>query len=68
MKCTRCHGLMVRHYIVDLLATENGGLAWRCVSCGDMWDSVILANGRRRLGTASVVVKKVRTSGDLIAA
>ena len=49
MQCMRCHGLMVRHFIVDLLSTENGGRAWRCVSCGAIVDPVILTNGPRRM-------------------
>lgn len=67
MKCARCHGLMVQYYIVDLLLSDHGGRAWRCVSCGDILDPVILVNGSRRLRTTQVV-KTGRGRLDRIAA
>ncbi len=67
MECSRCRGFMVVHYFVELLSTETRGRAWRCVSCGNIFDRVILANGLRRRRT-SPIVKKVRGSRELIAA
>lgn len=49
MDCYRCNGLMVRHFIVDLLAEYHGGRALRCVSCGDILDPVILGNNGRHM-------------------
>ncbi len=46
MECSRCHGLMVRDRIFDLLDTEIQGAVWRCVCCGDILDPVILTNRR----------------------
>jgi len=67
MECSRCHGLMVRYFIVDLLMSENGGRGLRCVSCGDVVDPIILSNGGRRMPVAPVG-ENVETSRTLIAA
>ena len=47
MTCTRCGGLMVQDSILDLMDTDIRAEAWRCISCGDVVDSVILANRNR---------------------
>ena len=67
MECSRCHGLMVRYFLVDLLLSKNGGRALRCVSCGDVVDPVILSNGGRRKFMAAVG-ENVETSRTFIAA
>ena len=41
--CHRCGGLMVS----DLCA-ETGTVEWRCVTCGERVDHVVLAHRRRR--------------------
>ncbi len=48
MTCQRCHGLMVQDHLLDL-EEAYGRLwieGWRCVSCGDIVDPLII---RRRL-------------------
>lgn len=67
MECGRCHGLMVGYYIVDLLGSETGGRAWRCVSCGDILDPVILSNGQRR-DRLTYIIKTSPRHSDLAAA
>jgi len=52
MTCTRCGGLMVRDRFYDMLDTDIGMVAWRCISCGDIVDPVVLANRRRHLSKA----------------
>jgi tRNA(Ile2) C34 agmatinyltransferase TiaS len=42
-QCHRCGGLMVEERIFEI-----GSIDWRCVSCGDRVDQVILANRQRR--------------------
>ena len=63
MTCQRCHGLMVRERYDDLElgSAEHEIPSWRCLNCGAIVDSVILAHlqttdktepdqlGRRRL-------------------
>ena len=44
MECQRCHGLMVSHELGDsdgLHATPTVA-SWRCVSCGEIIDPVIV--------------------------
>jgi hypothetical protein len=48
MTCPRCKGLLVRDRFFDLQDTALHIDAWRCVSCGDVLDPVILANRRNR--------------------
>ena len=50
MRCERCNGLMVIQRFGDLL-DDSGRMffnAWRCISCGEVVDAVILGNRRRR--------------------
>jgi hypothetical protein len=44
--CTRCGGLMIMEYYLDLEddSGEIGITGLRCTSCGDVIDSVILRN------------------------
>jgi len=48
MTCTRCKGLMVQDHFLDLLDTDHRTAAWRCVSCGEIIDPVVLANRHRQ--------------------
>lgn len=49
--CVRCGGLMVMDYYMDLQddTGQIGMTAWRCMSCGEVIDPVILRN---RVGPA----------------
>ena len=52
MSCHRCHGLM---YPEDLLIGASGSgrdrvCGWRCVSCGDVVEQVIVQNRMRARG------------------
>jgi hypothetical protein len=44
MECTRCHGIMVTETLRDYGGTFAKVVAWRCPSCGDILDPVILRN------------------------
>ncbi len=49
MHCGRCRGLMVADRFTDLL-DETGQITfggWRCVSCGEIVDPVIVTNRMR---------------------
>jgi hypothetical protein len=50
MKCMRCRGFMVPDQIFDALNTEATGQVWRCVSCGDVVDALILSHRQQREG------------------
>jgi hypothetical protein len=49
MGCPRCHNLMVEETFVDLEASPSvwSFTGWRCVSCGEILDSIILQNRTR---------------------
>jgi len=54
--CTKCGGLMVNDFCIDLL-NSTGELefaAKRCVQCGDIVDPVILRNRQRRIDSMTV--------------
>lgn len=67
MSCSRCQGLMVREFIVDLHVSPTGGRAWRCVSCGHLVDPVIASN-RQRYQRAVQPSKRSKRHLDLVAA
>ena len=48
--CTRCGGLMVQDFCLDVLGNigESEFAAKRCVQCGEVVDSVILRNRATR--------------------
>ena len=46
MECQRCHGLMVQDRAYDLQDTSIHCDVWRCVCCGNMFDTKILMNQR----------------------
>ena len=50
MCCPRCRGFMVlvRYEDWGSTTTNQSFLAWDCVQCGAVIDSVILANGAKR--------------------
>ncbi len=46
MSCQRCNGCMIRDSFCDL-RDDTGTVAfqgWRCVNCGEVVDSVVLAH------------------------
>ena len=67
MSCSRCQGLMVREFVVDLHVSPTGGRAWRCVSCGHLVDPVIVSN-RKRYQKAVRLSKRSKRHLDLVAA
>ena len=44
MECQRCHGLMVQDRAYDLLDTHIHCDVWRCICCGNLFDTLILLN------------------------
>jgi len=56
--CTRCGGLMVSDFSIDLLksADESEWAARRCVQCGEVVDVVIQRN--RRLRQEPITVRR----------
>ncbi|MEX5214391.1 MAG: hypothetical protein NW703_09545 [Nitrospiraceae bacterium] len=58
MKCARCHGLMIEDHLLDI--RESLGpmwiKTWRCVSCGNIVDPLIL---KHRTAQASHVSRLV---------
>jgi len=44
MECQRCRGLMVQDRAYDLLDTAIHCDVWRCVACGNMFDTLVLLN------------------------
>lgn len=57
--CTRCGGLLVEEYCMDLSNSEHATAAQRCVQCGELVDPVILANRTRRSGTPSSKTNRI---------
>jgi len=57
--CPRCHNAMMADSYMDLLddTGEIGISAWRCLSCGEVLDPLILAN---RLNRPEPFVSKSR--------
>lgn len=49
MECLRCHGIMVTETLRDHASTYTKVTAWRCPSCGDVLDPVILRHRNVRL-------------------
>jgi hypothetical protein len=47
MKCNRCGGLMVYENFFNPI---EDFLGWRCISCGEIVDQVILENRMRQKG------------------
>lgn len=41
MRCIRCRGLMIEDRFVDLEKDILCVVAWRCINCGEVLDTVI---------------------------
>ena len=66
--CTRCGGLMVSDFCMDLL-NSTGELefaAKRCVQCGEVVDPVILRNRRLRQDSTAVRYTKMMLSHNCV--
>ena len=59
MKCSRCGGMMVSE---EFYSQEDNFLGWRCISCGEILDQVILENrlGQKRGYSFSYVPSRLR--------
>ncbi len=65
MICPRCHGLMVPLTLVDVKASASCVSAgWRCLLCGEILDSVIVAN---RTGPREPMLDRARQHGAVVA-
>lgn len=71
MKCGRCHGLMVIDHFIDM--EETGGLwlrGWRCVTCGEVVDPMIMRhrmlNQSRFSRVVEAVTRKKRRVRDVV--
>lgn len=54
MKCSRCHGLMVRDHLLDIKETMGPMWihGWRCVACGNIVDPLIEKHRAERAAVA----------------
>ena len=70
MTCPRCQGFMIGEgYEGTSVDTgESGFAAWRCVNCGDVVDSVILAHRRQASGVRHEALPTVRQGAIALAA
>ncbi len=65
MICPRCHGLMITITLVDEQASTNCVSAgWRCLLCGEILDSVIVAN---RTGPREPMLDRARQHRAVVA-
>ncbi len=65
MICPRCHGVMVPITLVDVKAsTSCVSAGWRCLLCGEILDSVIVAN---RTGHREPMLDRARQHGAVVA-
>lgn len=60
MWCRRCQGLMVQDRWTDLPreAERTAGPIYRCLSCGEVIDPVILTNRRRHRRRARLPIRR----------
>jgi hypothetical protein len=63
MMCHRCRGLLIEEHCYDLLDHEISLRAWRCISCGNIVDSVILKNRREQKARLAMVEQARRLVG-----
>jgi len=56
MKCNKCSGIMVSE---SFYSQDGTFMGWRCVSCGEIIDEVILRNRREQLREVSSFVPEV---------
>ncbi len=57
MRCSRCQGCMIEDYLLDM-EDSSGPMwlqAWRCMNCGNVFDSV-LEHNRQAHGAKSLSV------------
>ena len=62
MDCTRCHGTMALERFCDLY-DETGQLCfmgWRCLTCGEVLDPVIVRNRRAQQKSVMPVRSRAR--------
>jgi hypothetical protein len=59
-RCDRCGGIMVPAHLDSL-----NGEAWRCVSCGELVDPLILAHRRRQARRANRLARQRPDAGIL---
>ena len=50
MHCLRCHGLMVTLRLEDVGSSSLCFSGWQCLMCGEVIDSVIIANRKELHG------------------
>jgi hypothetical protein len=50
MHCLRCHGLMVTLRLEDVASSSLCFSGWQCLMCGEVIDSVIIANRKELHG------------------
>lgn len=62
MRCDRCQGLLVLDHCFDLFDYEISMKAWRCISCGDIVDDVILRNRMKQQAQHAVVEEVIATA------
>ena len=57
MHCSRCQGLMLKEYLLDMEAGfgEMWSQSWRCTNCGAFHDAVIEQNRLTREANAAVL-------------
>jgi uncharacterized Zn finger protein len=56
MHCPRCGGMMVSEFVSDLhnVWQEDQTDMWRCVSCGEMIDPLVMINRKKAKETLQV--------------
>ncbi len=67
MECQRCQGLMVQDRAYDLQDTNIHCDVWRCVCCGNIFDTLILMN-QRNLRSQFLQKQEVSSIQELTAA
>ena len=69
MTCERCGGLMVSERIYDLQGMNSDLCApgYRCLLCGDLVDTIILANRSRSTGSVEPMTLRAPRMQRLVA-
>jgi hypothetical protein len=67
MSCHRCYGLLVEDHCYDLLDQVLSVTTFRCISCGNIIDPVIVANRRRQQARSAAVQYKEPSVALLVA-
>jgi hypothetical protein len=65
MRCSRCAGLMVEDYSIelDLLEDDRRTIAWRCINCGHIVEPVMLRN---RLAHSSCTANEAASAAYMV--